>query len=68
MKEVKNFCETEMNCIATVVDWAELNKINAEATDFLLYFGNYFDDNSDGTVWALFGFSGGKRYCVKLHK
>lgn len=66
MEQIKNFCETKMNCIATVADWAGLNQINARADDFLLYLGNYFDDSYDGTVWALFGFRGGKRYCVKI--
>ena len=65
MKERKNFYETEMRCFATVVDWATLNKINDKEEEFLLYFGNYLDDEK-AEPYAMFGVFGGKRYCVRI--
>ena len=65
MNEVKNFYETVMSCCATVVDWATLNKINDKAKNFLVYFGNYLDDDK-ANAFALFGVLGGARYCVKI--
>lgn len=53
---------------AKQVTWAELNKINDEADDFLLYLGNYFSDKYD-KVYALFTDSyRSARYSVELPK
>lgn len=60
---IKHF-HNAMSCSAEVVDWVKLNQINDKAEDFLLYLGNYMDDDGN-SVWALFG-DFPKRYCVLI--
>lgn len=54
---------------AKKISWADLNKINDEADDFLLYLGNYFSNKYDLKVYALFtDTERTARYCVEVSK
>ena len=44
MMQTKNFFESEMSCRANLIEWGELNNINNNAPEFLLFFGVFLDD------------------------
>lgn len=66
MMQTKNFFESEMSCRANLIEWGELNDINNNAPEFLLFFGVFLDDEKK-EEYAMFGVSGGARYCLKTN-
>ena len=67
-EQVKHFHE-DLKCSALVTDWVGLNKLTKLSDRTLVYKGNYFDDDYDGNVYAVFGDSDSPvNYCVCLEQ